>query len=280
MSEVRQLETSAGTIQYQDEGVGDPILFVHGLLTNNQLWRKVIPELREELRCIAPTWPLGSHSQPMSPSADLSPAGIARLIVEVTDGLGLERVTLVGNDTGGAICQLVATEYPDRISRLVLTSCDCFDNFFPPVFRYMQLSARIPGLFSVLLQAMRLPLFWRLPTSFGWLAKRPIPKEVVRTYLRPALSDKNIRRDTVKFLQKVSSRYTLEAAGKLRQFQSPTLVLWAQEDRLFPVRDGRKLTELIPNAEFELVPDSYTFISEDRPKELATSLARFMRSSA
>ena len=131
-----------GTIRYRERGNGEPIVFVHGLLVNGDLWRKVVPTLAKDFRCITPDWPLGSHEVPMNPDADLTPTGLAKLVADFLAALELENVTLVGNDTGGALSQIVVTEHPERIARLVLTPCDAFEVFPPRLFKY--LSARRP----------------------------------------------------------------------------------------------------------------------------------------
>src|SRR5579862_8034286 len=121
-----------GTIRYLDHGAGPTLLLVHGLLANTTLWGLLVPRLALHFRCIAPELPLGAHTLPMNPDADLSPLGIAQLLADFLRALDLHDVTLVGNDTGGAICQLVIAHHPQRIIRLVLTNCDAFERFFPP----------------------------------------------------------------------------------------------------------------------------------------------------
>ena len=116
----------------------------------------------------------------MNPDADLSPPGLAQLVADFIDALGLEDVTLVGNDTGGAICQLVVTRHPERIGRLVLTPCDAYENFLPPAFRYLQRLARVPGGVTAVAQSMRIPADRRSPIAFGWLSKRRIPRRCSR----------------------------------------------------------------------------------------------------
>src|SRR5438128_4150737 len=141
----REVGPPAGVIRSHDVGDGPPIVFVHAVLLNGAVWRKVVPLLADRFRCLVPDWPMGGHAVPMDADADLSPPGLARVIVEFLDGLGIERATLVGNDTGGALCQLVAAEHPERVDRLVLTTCDAYDNFPPRRFRYLQWAARVPG---------------------------------------------------------------------------------------------------------------------------------------
>ena len=93
-----------GTIHYSDSGSGPTIVFVHGLLVNGTLWRKVVPRLEANFRCVVPDWPLGSHPEAMATDADLSPIGLAQIVADFLAALDLDDITLIGNDTGGAIC--------------------------------------------------------------------------------------------------------------------------------------------------------------------------------
>lgn len=272
MSGARELELESGTIRYDDRCSGPTLLFVHGVLVAGSLWRKVVAELEAEARCVVPDWPLGAHSTPMAPDADLSPRAVAAMIAELIEKLELDDVTLVANDTGGALAQLLVSERPDAVARLVLTSCDCFERFFPPLFRPLQLAARTPGGLTVALQALRLRRLRRLPIAFGWLAKRPIPDTVSDAWLAPFLKQKGVRRDAAKFIGAIDHRDTLAAAERLRTFRGPALVAWAADDRVFPPADGRRLAELFPAGRFEPIPDSYTFVPEDQPAELARAI--------
>jgi len=216
----------------------------------------------------------------MPPNADLSPPGLARLIAELLVALDIERATLVGNDTGGAICQLVATRHPERLARLVLTPCDAYENFLPPAFRYLQLAARIPGATTVLARTMRLDFVRRAPLAYGWLTKRPIPDQVLDGWTEPIRLDRAVRRDTRKLLRGISKRYTLEAAEKLRDFDRPTLIAWAPEDRFFKLTYGERLAEAIPDARLVRIDDSRTFVSEDQPERLGELIGGFVRETS
>jgi pimeloyl-ACP methyl ester carboxylesterase len=278
---VNEIELTAGTIRYRDSGEGPPIVFVHGLLVDGSLWRKVIPALEGSFRCLAPDLPLGSHTVPMKPSADLSPPGLARLIAEFLERLDLRDVTLVANDTGGALTQiLLASGDTERIGRVVFTPSDAFDNFFPRMFRPLQYAARVPGAVNAVIQTLRVPALRRLPLAYGWLAKRRIPADVTRNWVRPCQTDKGVRRDTARVLASVSSRYTNDAAKRLPDFDRPVLFAWAPEDRFFPLSDARRLAELLPDARIEEVPDSWTFVPEDQPAVLARLVESFARTEA
>ncbi|MEA2390448.1 MAG: hypothetical protein QOK31_557, partial [Solirubrobacteraceae bacterium] len=191
----QQVALPQGTIHYRESGSGPTLLFIHGLLVNGTLWRKVVPRLEDRFRCVVPDLPLGSHREPMAPDADLTPPGLAQLIADFTEALGLEDVTLVGNDTGGALCQLVATNHPDSLARLVLTPCDAYENFLPPAFRPLQVIGGLPGGVNALVQPMRFGAAQQLPFAFGMLTKRPIERAVRDGWVHPAIHSREIRRD-------------------------------------------------------------------------------------
>ena len=281
LGEQKEVRLASGTIRYRERGSGEPIVFVHGLLVNGDLWRKVVPLLAAEFRCITPDWPLGSHDVPLDEGVRLTTRRAAGIIRRFLDVLDLEDVTLIGNNTGGGLCQIVVAERPERVGRLVLTSCDAFENFPPKALYPLMAAARVPGLPWLILQTMRVALLRRLPIAFGWLTKQPIPDDVVMdSYLRPSLENPRVLRDAVNLIRDISPRHTRRAAEKLPQFAKPVLVAWAKDDRIFPVADAFRLSETFPNARLELIEDSYTFVPEDQPQRLAVSIAAFMRETA
>jgi pimeloyl-ACP methyl ester carboxylesterase len=271
------IELPQGAIRYSDSGSGEPLVFVHGFLVDSSLWQEVVPLLQPDFRCICPDLPLGSHRTPMRPDAELSAPAVATLIADFVEGLGLEQVTLVGNDSGGALSQLVVTSRPERIGRLVLTNCDAYENFPPLAFRYLNLAARIPGALTALTQSMRLDFVRRAPIAYGWLTKRRLESGLLKRWTEPGIGNGEIRRDARKFLRGTSPRQTLEAAEKLRSFESPTLIAWGENDRFFGIKYAERLAADIPNARLERIPEARTFVSLDQPRRLAELLAAFVR---
>jgi len=265
-----------GTIHYRDEGGGDPIVFVHGLLVDGRLWRHVTPRLTATHRCIAPDWPLGSHRNPLAPGADRSPRGIAHLIADFLDALGLEDVIIVGNDTGGAISQILASERPERLRGLVLTNCDCLENFLPPVLRPLQWLAHVPGAYALIALALRSTRIRRSPLGFGMLSHQPIPDELTAAWVAP-LGERAVRADVLATLKAINRRDTLGAAERLHEHPLPTLLAWAPEDLTFPLRYATRLAAMIPGARLEQIPGSRAFIPEDQPERLAELIETFAR---
>jgi pimeloyl-ACP methyl ester carboxylesterase len=268
-----------GTIHYRDTGEGPPVVFVHGLLVDGTLWRKVTPLLEGEARCIAPDLPLGSHRVAMNADAERTPAGVARLVGDFLAALDLEDVTLVGNDTGGAISQLVALDHGERLGRLVLTNCDCFEVFPPKEFKPMVKAARVPGALYAAVQPMRAAAARRTPMAYGALAHE-LPDEVTAAWIAPFLDDADVRRDTVSFLRAIDKAITLDAAARLPSLKIPSLVAWGQDDRFFTPELGRRLAAVLPGSRLEPIEGARTFVSEDAPEALADLIRGFVREGA
>lgn len=272
-----EIELSAGAIEYEDTaGPGPIVLLLHGLIMNSSLWRHVVCELRTDHRCLVPTMPLGSHRRPMRADADLSPRGIAKLQAEFLEALDLRRVTLVGNDSG--IFQLTAGLYPERIARLVITPCESFENVPPGLpGRTAEIGTKMPGGAFLMAQALRLHALRRLPLAFGWMAKRPIPHEMIDAWLRPLQTQQGVRRDLTRLMHASEKGDILAAAERLRRFDHPALVVWAPEDRINPRAYGRRWAELLPHGQLIEIADSYTLVPLDQPGELARAIRRFIR---
>jgi pimeloyl-ACP methyl ester carboxylesterase len=263
-----------GTVHYRDEGSGPAFVFIHGALVNGTLWSPLVERLAGRARCVVPDLPLGSHSTPLRPDADLSPTGLARLIADFIGALDLHDVTLVGNDTGGALCQLVVTRHPERIGRLVLTDCDAFDNFPPKAFRSLVILARA-HLLTAGMQPLRLRAPRRLPLAYGWLTKRPVPDDVLDGWVRAFLSSRGVRRDARRVLAAVDRNLLLDNTPRLAEFDRPVLLAWAREDPFFPVEHAHRLAAIFPDAKVVEIDDARAFVSWDQPDRVAELVGEF-----
>jgi pimeloyl-ACP methyl ester carboxylesterase len=270
-----ELTLQQGTIRYRDEGSGPTLFFVHGALVNGRLWDPVLDRLRDRFRCVVPDLPLGSHERPFAAHADLSPHGLAALIAQILDALDLDDVTLVGNDTGGALCQLLVVDEPERVGRLVLTDCDAFSDFPPKAFKPLVAAAKVPGALRALLEPMRARPARRLPLAYGWLAKRPIPDDVMDEWVLRALKDPGVMADLRKALSGLEPATLLDNTPKLSSFTRPVLLIWSREDKFFKVEHAHRLAAIFPDARVEELTDAYTFVSWDQPERVAELIAGF-----
>lgn len=263
------IDISAGTIHYEATGPenGRPVVFVHGYLMGGQLWRQVSERLADRgLRCIAPTWPLGAHPEPMRPGADRSITGVAGMVADTLAALDLTEVVLVGNDTGGVVTQLVAVHHPERVGALVLTSCDAFEHFPPPILKPVILAAKSKKVFRTAIQALRAPVARK--RAYEGLAHRDID-DLTEMWVRPALSDAAVAEDLRQFSLSLRTEVTVGVAARLTEFGKPTLIAWSGDDVIFELEDGQRLAETIPNARLEVIAGARTFSMVDRPDQLA-----------
>lgn len=277
----RRVELSEGTIEYRERGEGPVLVFVHGILANGDIWRDVIPELAGSYRCITPDWPLGAHRCELRDGTDFSLPGCAEIVGHFLESLDLSDVTLVANDTGGAIAQWVVVEHPERISRLVLTPCDAFENFPPFVLRHFRLTGRTQIGLWMLGQGLRFRAVQGLPIALGRLTERPIPSEIVRSYTRWIRESSGCRRNFARMVSAISPRFTQDIALRLSSFAKPVLIVWALERRrFFPVEHAHRLAALFPDAQLRLIDDSGPFVTEDQPVVTAAHIAEFLAQTA
>jgi pimeloyl-ACP methyl ester carboxylesterase len=270
----REVSLPAGTIRYRDAGEDKPVVFVHGYLVDGRLWDGVVDRLSDRCRCIAPDWPIGAQRVAMRPDADLTPYGIAAIVASFLEELGLEDVTLVGNDSGGAMSQVTVTRHPERIGRLVLTNCDTHENFPPGPFRALPPLAALPGGMAAISAPFRIPAVAR--AAFRPFTREPLPPELIADWMAPALHDPGVKRDIKKVTAGMHRRYTLEAAEKLKGSDLPLLLAWAPDDRVFPPKYARRLEAETPNARLVEIPDAKTFVPIDQPQRLADEIAAFV----
>lgn len=272
-----RLALESVTLDYRVLGPQDsphaPVLFVHGILVDNKLWFEVAEGLaRQGFRCILPTWPLGSHTIPANHGADLSPGGLATMIRDVMTALDLNDVTLVGNDTGGGLCQFVIDAYPERVGRLVLTNCDAFDKFPPFPFDVVFALLRGPRSIRTLFGQLKLTALRHSPLGFGLLMNDPDPV-LTDSWLQPCREDDRVCRDLATLLRHVAATDLTEVSTRFSRFTKPVTLVWGQRDRCFTPALGRQLASQFPNSALIEVPNARTFVALDNPSAVIDAVA-------
>ncbi len=271
------IDLPAGRVEYHvsgpDESDAPPVVFVHGLLVNSELWAGVAATLADEgIRSYRPELPLGSHTIPLKAEADLSPRGVARIIIDFLEALDLTDVTLVGNDTGGALCQFLLDTDPSRIGRLVLTNCDAFDVFPPSPFDLIVKIGRRRGGLSLLTQSMRPRLFRHSVLGYGGLVRKPLDPALTGRWVAPTRRDAGIRRDTRRFLSGAEPAELLDVSTRLGDFGKPVRLVWGNADRYFTIDLAKRLRDAFGDAELVEVPGGRTFIPLDEPERVAAEI--------
>ena len=274
---MKTIHLGQNLLEYQDIGQGQPLLFIHGAFSNQYTWRKIIPELSKHYRCIAPSWPFGAHRQAFSHQADLTPKGITAFIQQFIEALHLEQVVLVANDTGGAYAQIFTASHPEKVTKLILSNCEGLEVFPPKKFSSLPKLVRFPGYTRLMAQAFKLKPLLKTPTTFGLLSNSLHKEELFDLYAKDFSQQKAIRQDFKKLAMGWHPKYTQEAAEKLKKFNKPVLVLWGNDDvQLFPVRLGKRIADIFPDAQFMEIPNAMTYIQEDQPKEMVRQIRNFL----
>jgi pimeloyl-ACP methyl ester carboxylesterase len=275
-----ELELTAGTIEYTDTGGPGPVLvLLGGLVMDGSVWDPMVDDLRADHRCVIPTLPLGAHRKAMNADADLTLHGFARMVAELLERLELQEVTLVQNDHAAAL--VLAAENPSRVSRLVISSCEAFENYPPGLpGKNVRMTAFVPGGVFLTMQAMRMRALRRLPIAFGWMAQYPLPDELLDRWLQPLQRQRAVRRDFRKYVTSGRRRQMVEVCERLRAFERPTLVVWTPEDKVQRPEHGRRLAELLADARLVEIADSYTLIMRDQPQAFARAIREFVREPA
>jgi len=267
--------TRSGEVSYVDVGTGPVALFVHGLATSAYLWRNVIEPLAGQRRCLAIDLP-GHGQSPVTAGQDVSIAALAQLIADFCDALGLDRVDLVANDTGGAVAQVFAARNPQRLATLTLTNCDTSDNLppeaFKPTVELAEAGVLAPAAVSLLdnIDAARDLVF-----GPGYEHPELLAPETVRAYLEPCFGTLDRARQFERMVVALNADDLRAVEPQLREFTVPTLLVWGTGDSFFDVSWAHWLRDTIPGVTRLVTLDgARLFFPDERPAELARELER------
>ncbi|MEU2031243.1 alpha/beta fold hydrolase [Nocardia amamiensis] len=271
------IDLPVGRVHYAERGEGPPVVLLHGLLMNHTLWDEVLDLLPDGFRYVLPDLPLGAHPIPLKPGVDLSLRGLNQLLADFLAALDLREVTLVHSDWGGALF-LTAYGLDERVGRLIVLPCEAFDNFPPGLPGKMATVATyLPGGISLALRQLRVPWLRRSALLFGWMARRPLPDDLVRGWTEPGLRDARIRRDLLAYTRSgFRKRELIAHTEALANFSGDALILWSSAGKVMPREHGRRLAELIPRGRLLEIDDAYVLSMLDQPAAVAEAMSAFL----
>jgi pimeloyl-ACP methyl ester carboxylesterase len=274
------VELPHGTVHYRESGTGAPVVFLHGYLMGARLWDPVVHLLEDEFRCLVPELPFGAHPAPMKPGADLTTAGLGRLVADFLGALDLSDVTVVGNDSGAAVAQVVAARHAGRLGGLVLATGDAFGNYPPKPFRPLITAART-GTLTAVLATLKARRARSLPTAYGWLTHGDLPHDLIDQWVAAYFADQDVRRDLRRLTSALGDDdFMNQIAAELATFTRPALLAWAADDKFFPAEHARRLAAILPDARVELIPGSRTWVMRDQPERTAQLVGELARCAA
>ena len=270
----KHVQTPSGRISYMERGHGPVALFVHGVLLNSHLWRHQLAELADIRRCIALDL-LAHGDTEIAPDQDVSVTANAQMLKEFLDALSVDRVDLIGNDSGGGISQIFAALYPEHVRSLTLTDCDTHDNWPPEAFKPFLAMAANGGLRRTLEAMLSDKRVYRSPDALGPAYEDPgrLSDEDIEVYLRPFVKSQQRTRDLQRFLAAFDNKHTLAIEDRLKTLQAPTLIVWGTDDVYFDVKWSHWLANNIPGTRRRVeIKDARIFLPEERWRELNQEL--------
>jgi pimeloyl-ACP methyl ester carboxylesterase len=268
------VQTPSGRISYMEQGKGPVALFVHGVLLNGHLWRHQLADLSDIRRNIAVDL-LAHGDTEIAPDQDVSVTANAKMLKEFLDALKIDKVDLVGNDSGGGIAQIFAATYPERVRSLTLTDCDAHDNWPPEAFKPFLTMAANGGLRGTLDAMLVDKSVYRSPQALGPAYEHPerLSDDSIETYLRPLVRTEQRTRDFQRFLAAFDNKHTLAVESRLKTLKAPTLIVWGTDDVYFDVKWSHWLADTIPGTRRRIeFKGARIFFPEERWKEFDKEL--------
>ena len=278
----QNVATPSGNISYVERGHGPVALFVHGVLLNGYLWRHQLNQLHDTRRCIAVDL-LAHGKTEISATQDVSVTANAHMLAQFLDALQIDQVDLVGNDSGGGICQIFAALYPQRVRSLVLTNCDAHDNWPPEAFKPFVSMVAAGGLPQALNAMLTDKAVYRSPGALGPAYERPeaVADDTIETYLRPHTLSTQRTRDIERFVNAFDCRHTVDIERQLRLVQAPTLIAWGTDDIYFDLKWSYWLEKTIPGTRKRMeLKSARIFFPEERAHEFNQELRAHWNASA
>ncbi len=275
----QKLETRLGPLAYRSSGQGPTLVFFAGALANGDLWRDVVTALDDRYLCITVDLPLGAHPWPLTTGADRSATSLARLLLDCLELLDVNNATVIVNDTAGGLLLLsLASGHSalGRVGRLVLTNCDCYDQFPPDSLQKGSAAARaVPWLVGALLRLQGRSSTGRRK-ALATVTARGLDRSREESFFGPIRRDKRVVGDLVAAMAGFRPRLLIDAAPVIRAFDRPVLVIWGEACHFFPMTLARRLAADFPQATLIPVPGAGTWVPVDEPAAVADAIARFV----
>jgi haloalkane dehalogenase len=264
-----------GPVHYIDEGVGDPILFLHGNPTWSFLYRGIVIRLKPRFRCIALDYPgFGLSVRPEG--YGYTPGEHAGIVRDFVRHLDLRGLTIMGQDWGGPIGLRVAVDELDRLRSLVMGNTWYWpvDDWQAKTFSYVLSMAPM--------QSLIVKNNFFVEKIMPMAVKHPLADEVMHHY-REALPTPRSRAGAAEFPRQLIEASAwlgdLEDAVKESLSNVPLLLTWGVHDIAFTKQYLERFRDDFHVVEVRRL-DAKHYIQEDAPGEIASAISAFLGSAS
>jgi 2-hydroxymuconate-semialdehyde hydrolase len=262
------VKTSSGVVAFHDEGNGPPVLLIHGFPTSSWQWREFIPLLAARFRVIAPDLP-GSGVSTVAEGASLDLVSHAATLREILAEIGVERFAVVAHGEGGGVAQLLALD-GDGVDGLVLVAAATLDAWPSPGVEAARQRLEA-GVSSEVVRALV-----RETIEGGAVLRDRLPDDVLDAYADPFAEGDGPER-FVRVLEGLDGRGLAGREVELAAIEAPTLILWGEDDPVYPSSVGERLNDAMPSSTLGLLPGCGHFLVDEAPDTIGPMIAEYLR---
>lgn len=273
---LRRSDTKFGRIAAIDAGAGTPIVFLHGVPLHSAHWRGVIGRLAPRWRCLAPDLMGMGESEP-GEGIGVDFTTQASMVLDLLDRFGVSGFHLVGNDSGGAIAQIVACRAEERLLSLTLTNCDVDEDTPPAAFAQGHELAKA-GQLAAALGRLRGDLdLARAQFAIAFENPGHLTSDLLEAYLAPLVRSPARERALNAYVASIEKSHLVAIRDALGALTAPTQLIWASEDVFFPRARAEWLAKTIPGVRRLIeAPGARLFFCEERPDWVAARIEEFL----
>lgn len=264
------VKTPLGPVRYYKAGSGPPLLLLHGLGGSAVVWHRALPLLAKRCTVYAiELWDTERHA----PSHRYTPADGVSLLTAFMDAVQCAPAHLCGSSLGGLIAGFTALEHPDRVRSLTMAAAAGLGREAALFLRFITLPLIGELLFRP--SRRRIARLVRILTLRSASQDASLIDALYAERLKPGVPSQMLR-VLRSGIGPLGAREEVSLAPRLPDIQVPALVLWGENDPLFPATQGRRAAERLPNARLHVFPQAGHWPYLEYPEDFAKALNSFV----
>ncbi len=263
-------------IAYRKIGCGEPLILVHGFPLSGLTFRHVVPFLSDRFTCYIPDLP-GAGETRWSEKTDFSSRGQAKTLKALIDELKLNEYSILAHDTGGTIARQLTLIARERVKKLILIGTE-IPGHRPPWIPFLQNTSN-PHFTILSRLLMNSKLFRHSSAGFGgcFFDSRKLDGEFYDLFVAPLVSSAKKTSGQIRYLMGIDWKLVDSFKTEHAKITAPTMLIWGEEETVFPVREARKMVNQFANCKgFVTVPKARLFVHEEKPETVGQTALDFL----